>query len=73
MKKYFYLVLTIVILFLVIAYLLHFNILAYKIAKNLINIRPANLLKIQIFGVVIYLLLGISFSFGGYYCAKKKE
>jgi len=54
-------------------FFLDFDTLAYRIVNNLLNIPPKNYSKIQVIGVLIYLGLGISFSFGGYYCAKRKN
>lgn len=54
-------------------FFLDFDSLIYKIVNNLVNKPPRNFSKIQFLGVVIYLVLGVSFSIGGYYCAKRKN
>jgi hypothetical protein len=73
MKRYFYLISIILVLFAVIAFLLDSNSLIYRIVNNFVNMSPRNFSKIQFLGVVIYLGLGVSFSIGGYYCAKRKN
>jgi hypothetical protein len=73
MKKYFYLISIILTLFMLMAFLLDSNSLIYRIVNNLISLHPRNFSKIQFLGVVIYLGLGVSFSVGGYYCAKRKN
>jgi len=73
MKRCFYLISIILALFVLVAFFLDFESLIYGIVNNLMSIHPRNFSKIQFLGVVIYLALGISFSVGGYYCAKRKN
>jgi hypothetical protein len=73
MKRYFFLISIILVLFAVFAFLLDFNSLIYRIVNNLGSMPPRRFLIIQVIGVLIYLVLGISFCIGGYYCAKRKN
>ena len=73
MRKYMYFIIMILISVVIMFYLFDLDNVVFRIASNLKNMSPSSFRKTQVLGVIIYILLGISFSAVGYYVAKRKN